>query len=196
MAIAAEYPLEVGLDASLQVARWRPIVQWLLAIPHLIVLYLLQIVGEIFWIISFFAILFTGRLPDWILGFQAMEFRYNWRVNSYVSFLREPYPPFAYEMTEADPGDDPASLRLEDPGNLSRWKIFLKWLFAIPHLIVLLFLGIAAWVVLVIAWFAVIITGKWPEGLRTFYVGFNRWFYRVRAYVYLLTDEYPPFRLT
>ena len=99
-------------------------------------------------------------------------------------------------MTEADPGDDPATLRLEDPGALSRWKIFLKWLFAIPHFIVLLFLAIAASVVLLIAWFAVIITGRWPEGLRTFYIGYYRWLYRVLAYVYLLTDVYPPFRLT
>jgi hypothetical protein len=195
MAMTTEYPLEIGLDAPPNVARWRPLVHWLLVIPHLIVLGVLQFISEILVLVSFFTILFTGNIPESIFGFQAMTLRYGWRAYSYAGFLREPYPPFTFEMTPADPGDDPATLRLDRPESLSRWQIFLKWLFALPHYIILIFLWIAAYVVGLIAFFAVIITGKWPEGLRNFYIGVYRWSYRVIAYVYLLTDRYPPFSL-
>jgi hypothetical protein len=193
---SAAYPLQLDLDAPPRVARWRPLVQWLLAIPQFIVLYVLSLLAEIVWIISFFYILFTGNIPESLFGFQVMVLRYHWRVYSYSGFLREPYPPFEFEMTTNDPGGDPANLRLEYPASLSRWQIFLKWLFAVPHYIALFFIGIAAFIVGVIGFFAVIITGKWPIGLRSFIVGANRWYLRVLAYVYLLTDHYPPFSLS
>jgi hypothetical protein len=196
MATAAEYPVDIGLDAPLKVARWRPLVHWLLVIPHLIVFGVLQFVAEILWVVSFFTILFTGNIPESIFGFQVMTLRYSWRAYSYAGFLREPYPPFTFEMTPADPGGDPATLDLERPASLSRWMIFVKWLLAIPHYIILIFLWIGAGIVGFIAFFAVIITGKWPEGLRGFYIGVYRWSYRVIAYVFLLTDVYPPFSLT
>jgi uncharacterized protein DUF4389 len=196
MAMAAAYPVDIGLDYPVKVARWRPLVHWLLVIPHWIVLYVLEIVSSVLWIVSFVAILVTGNIPETIFDFQAMVFRYQWRVTSYWAFTREPYPPFQFELTPADPGGDPATLQIARPASLSRWKIFLKWLFAIPHYLVLAVLGIASFVVLIIAFFAVIITGEWPEGLRNFFVGYFRWTYRVNAYVFLLTDDYPPFSLT
>jgi Domain of unknown function (DUF4389) len=71
----------------------------------------------------------------------------------------------------------------------------VKWLLVIPHVIALLFVGIANQVVLLIAWFAVLSTGKWPEAMRDFVVGFLRWSTQVNAYFYLMTDKYPPFAL-
>jgi hypothetical protein len=192
---SAAYPLQVDLSAPPRIARWRPLVQWLLAIPQLLVLYVLGLIAEIVWIISFFFILITGNIPEAFFGFQVMVLRYHWRVYSYSGFLREPYPPFEFEMTTSDPGGDPADLAMEYPARLSRWQIFFKWLFAVPHYIVLFFLGIAASFVALVGFFAVIILGRWPEGLRDFLVGVNRWFLRVLAYVYLLTDRYPPFSL-
>jgi hypothetical protein len=81
-----------------------------------------------------------------------------------------------------------------DP-ELSRWLWLVKWLLAIPHFIVLYFLGIAAAVVVFIGFFAVLFTGKWPDGLRTFLLGYYRWSYRVWGYTTLLVDRYPPFSL-
>ena len=79
---------------------------------------------------------------------------------------------------------------------LSRWLWLVKWVLAIPHYVVLFFLGIAAFVVVVVAWFAVLFTGRYPRGMFDFVVGVQRWFWRVAAYAFLLTtDEYPPFRL-
>ncbi|MHB8463780.1 MAG: DUF4389 domain-containing protein [Acidimicrobiales bacterium] len=191
----SEFPLTIQLDAPLEVARWRVIVNGIMAIPHFIVLYILIFLSELVAFISFFAILFTGNIPEGMFNFQAMVLRYQWRVLSFAGFLREPYPPFAFDMTADDPGGDPATLRITRPDKLSRWQIFLKWLFIIPHALALIVLGLGAYIAYVVAFFAVLITGKWPEGLRKFIVGVMRWGMRVSAYTFLLTDVYPPFAL-
>ena len=81
--------------------------------------------------------------------------------------------------------------------DLNRWLPLVKWLLAIPHYIVLFFLGIASLFVVVFAWFAILFTGRYPRGLFDFVVGVTRWGYRVQAYAFVLvTDRYPPFRLS
>jgi len=190
------FPLQLELDAPTKVARWRPLVHWLLVIPHAIVLYAILFVQRFVYIVAWFAILFTGRMPEGLFGFNVMAMRYQWRVASYILFLREGYPEFAFPMESEDPGTDPARLSIQPAARLSRGLIFVKWLLAIPHYIVLLVLGIGAYVTIIIAFFAVLITGSWPAGLRNYIVGVMRWSTRVNAYIYLLTDVYPPFSLT
>ncbi len=191
----AGFPLQLELDAPATIARWRPIVQWLLVIPHLVVLYALALVQRVVLIISFFAILFTGQMPEGLFGFNAMVLRYQWRVVSYAMFMREDYPEFAFPTEGLDPATEPARLSVEPAAKLSRGLIFVKWLLAIPHYIVLLFLFIAVYVVVIIAFFVVIFTGSWPAGMRDFVVGVMRWSSRVSAYILLMTDQYPPFSL-
>ncbi len=194
-ASGAGFPLQLELDAPVAIARWRPIVQWFLAIPHFVVLYVLAIVQRVVFIISFFAILFTGKMPEGLFGFNAMVLRYQWRVGSYAMFMREDYPEFAFPTEGADPATEPARLSVEPAAKLSRGLIFVKWLLAIPHYIVLLFLYVAVYVVVIIAFFAVIFTGSWPAGMRNFVIGVMRWSSRVSAYILLMTDQYPPFSL-
>ena len=80
--------------------------------------------------------------------------------------------------------------------DLNRWLPLVKWLLAIPHYIVLFFLGIAAVIVVILAWFAILFTGRYPQALFDFMVGFTRWGYRFQAYAFLMiTDRYPPFSL-
>jgi len=80
---------------------------------------------------------------------------------------------------------------------LNRWLPLVKWILAIPHYIVLVFLGIAAFFVVVFAWFAIIFTGRYPRGAFDFVVGVTRWYNRVLGYAFaLVTDQYPPFRLS
>ncbi len=189
----SSYPINLAFQRDLDVQNWRPLVNWLLAIPHLIVLYGLGIAAGVLWLISFFTILFTKKNP--FLGFQAMVLRYQWRVFSYVYWMRNEYPPFEFTVTARDNGVDPATVDVEDPIEMNRWLVLVKWLLAIPQYIVLVFLGIALWVVLVITFFAVLFTGKWPEGMRTFAVGVMRWNTRVSGYILFLTDAYPPFSL-
>jgi hypothetical protein len=192
---AVGFPLQLELDAPDHIARWRPLVHWLLAIPQVIVLYALGIVQSVVWILAFFAILFTGKMPESFFGFMTMTHRYQWRVGSFTLFMREGYPPFEFQTVATDPGGDAAVLSIEPAPKLSRGLIFVKWLLAIPHYFVLFFLFIAVYVVVIVAFFAVIITGRWPESLRKFVIGVMRWAYRVSIYTYLMTDQYPPFSL-
>jgi hypothetical protein len=194
---AQAYPATMRFDPPERIAHWRPLVHWLLVIPHLVVVYVLQIVAEVLAIVSWFIVLFTGRLPAGIAGFQAMYLRYALRTMTYAAFMREEYPPFTFATTPADPGDD-ARARVELTPALTdrnRLTTAFRVILVIPHAIVLALLWIAAAVVVVIAFFAVLFTGRWPAGLRDFVLGVARWWLRVDAYVLLLTDEYPPFSL-
>jgi roadblock/LC7 domain-containing protein len=192
---AVQYPVRLELNRDFEVERWRPLVNWLLAIPQLIVVYVLGIVFEVLALIAFFTVLFTKKIPTGIFGVMAMYQRYSWRVNSFALFMRNEYPPFTFETTASDPGTDPAVFSIEEPAELNRWLPLVKWLLAIPHYIVLIFLFIAVAVVKLITFFAVIFTGRYPEGMRDFVVGVFRWSVRVQSYVFFMTDVYPPFSL-
>jgi Domain of unknown function (DUF4389) len=194
---ARGYPARFVLDPPSTIVRWKPLVQWLLAIPQLLVLNAMRSVAQILSVISWFAILFTGRLPAGIADFQGLYVRYWLRTYTYVGFLREEYPPFAFVTTPTDPGGDPrvGVDVAPDLGNRNRVTTGFRLILAIPHIIVLALLAIAAVVVGVIAFFAVIFTGRWPAGMRDFVLGVARWWLRLEAYLLLLTDEYPPFTL-
>ena len=190
-----EYPATLTLDPPERVANWRPLVQWLLAIPHLIIAEALDAVSQAAAVVSWFAILFTGRLPAGLASLQALCLRYTTRAWTYAAFMREEYPPFTFDTTTADPGDDPRVRvdvvpAIEDRNRLTT---AFRLILAIPQLVVVALLGIGMLIALLIAFFAVLFTGRWPEALYRFAVGVLRWMVRVRAYLLLLTDEYPPF---
>jgi len=189
----SEYPVVVDLDRGYDVKNWRPLVNWILVIPQLIIVAVLLTVTRILHLISFFTILFTKKNP--FVGVQTMVMRYWWRVTTFHTFMRDEYPPFDFGTTPGSEMADDATLTIDDPGEMNRWLVLVKWLLVIPHLIVLLFLVIGAAVVVIIAFFAVLFTGKWPEGMRRYVVGVNRWALRVFAYFIFLTDAYPPFSL-
>jgi hypothetical protein len=188
------YPVDLALDAPTKVANWRPLVHWILAIPHLVLASVLANVAYVVGVISWFAILFTGKLPPGLANFQCLMIRYQARAYSYAAFLREPYPPFDFAMTAEDPGGDPLKVdlrpQLEDRNRLT---VFFRLIMVIPIAIFLMVIGLVAWVCVVIGFFAVLFTGRWPEGLRDFVVGAGRLGVRVSAYCYLLVDDYPPF---
>jgi Domain of unknown function (DUF4389) len=196
MTLAIPYPTQLDFRGEQQIARWRPLVQWLLAIPQLFIAYLLGQVRNILTLIAFFTVLFTRRIPRPLFGLIAMTFRYEWRAVSYVLFLREQYPPFDFQTTAADDGADPhTQVNFTYPEQMSRWQPLIKWLLALPHYLVLFALSVAGIFAFIGSFFAVLITGKYPLGLRNFLVGVYRYSLRVQAYVGLLTDQYPPFRL-
>jgi len=125
-----------------------------------------------------------------------MTYRYEWRVMSYALFMRQDYPPFDFRPAATDDGADPHTmLSLSYPDDLDRWKPLYKWFIAIPHYIVVIALAIAAFGAVIVGFFAVIFTGKFPLGPRDFIVNVWRYGLRVQAYVGLLTDQYPPFAL-
>jgi hypothetical protein len=191
--VPPSYPVVVELERGYDVKNWRPLVNWILVIPQLLVAGVLLTVTRVLHLISFFTILFTKKNP--FIGVQTMVLRYWWRVTTFQTFMRNEYPPFDFGTTPGSEMSDNAVLTIDDPGEMNRWLVLVKWLLVIPHLIVLVFLFIGAAVVVLIAFFAVLFTGKWPEGMRNYVVGVNRWALRVFAYFIFLTDAYPPFSL-
>ena len=181
---AGGYPVSFQFASPGKIARWRPLVHWLLAIPHFIVLYILQIVASVLVIVAWFAGVFAGKVPEGLQGLMIASLRYSARLQTYLFFMREEYPPFSFDTEFADPGSDNRTRFDVVPAieNRSRVTIFFRGLLIIPHMIVLFFLAIALYVVYIIGWFAVIILGRWPTGLESFMVGVKRWTTPVNAY--------------
>lgn len=136
-------------------------------------------------------LLFRKKYPKWWFDWNLALSRFAMRVAAYLFLLQHVYP-----STDEEQG---VRLDLTYPNadqELSRGLPLVKWLLAIPHYIVLFFLGIAAFFVTIFAWFAILFTGRYPESLFNFVVGIMRWNLRVEAYaVLLITDKYPPFSL-
>ncbi len=185
---ASGYPVKLDVPYPERLSRWLIFVKWLLAIPHLAIVYVLSGVMSVLTFIAFFAILFTKKYPDSLYTFAVGIQRWTYNVYAYVGLLRDEYPPFSL-----DAGQYPVVFEAGAPGELSRWLIFVKWLLVIPNMIVYLFVAIAAIFVGFIAWFAILFTGKYPHGMFDFVVGSMRWGARMNAYSSLWTDQYPPF---
>lgn len=196
MAPSPAYPVTLTLDAPLEIARWRWFVQWLLAIPHFIVLGFLGMAASFAMLAAWLIALFTGTVPDGIAGFLAMQLRYQMRVTSYVACLFEDYPPFDFTMTLADPGGSPIRVDVAPVGKHSRLMVFFRYFAAIPHLIVLAFVNVALVLVLLLAFVAAVIKGSWPAGMRDFVVGVTRWQTRFTAWMSLIAVPYPPMSTT
>jgi bacteriorhodopsin len=196
MSIAIPYPAQLEFNADRNITRWRPLVQWLLAVPHLLVANALSSLRGVLTLISFFTVLFTKQIPRPLFDAIAMTYRYEWRAISYALFLHEDYPPFSFRAEATDDGAEPHTrLSLTYPDQLNRWAPLYKWFLAIPHYVVALALAVAAVGAVFAGFFAVVFTGKFPLGLRDFIVDAYRYGLRIQAYVGLLTDKYPPFAL-
>jgi len=136
-------------------------------------------------------ILFRQKYPRWWYDWNLELTRFSNRVGAYLTLLDDRYPST----------DDRQAVRLEVPypnakEDLNRWLPLVKWLLAIPHYFVLLFLVIGAFFAVIVAWFAILFTGRYPQGIFDYIVGVFRWGNRVGAYaIWLVTDRYPPFRL-
>ncbi len=207
-------PVRLAGARDPRVSRWLWLVKWLLAVPHYVALAVLSLAGIVVWLWALVAVVATGRYPraafDYLLGL----LRWSWRVVYYLynAAATDAYPPFTLD----DVPDYPARLDVAYPGELSRGLALVKWwLLAIPHYLALAVLfgftnrqpvddrGLSvdwSWPGLVpllvfVALIAVLVTGGYPRQLYDLVMGFNRYRYRVLAYVLLMTDEYPPFRL-
>ncbi|MFG1643553.1 DUF4389 domain-containing protein [Amycolatopsis sp. NPDC049252] len=209
------YPVrvEATLDEPLSRGLW--LVKWLLAIPHYVVLAFLWFAYPFVTIAAFFAILVTGRYPRSLFAYTSGVLRWSWRVQfySYAALGTDRYPPFTF----ADVPDYPARLEIAYPEKLSRGLVLVKWwLLALPHLVIVgVFAGGGSWlaarsgsddgftwaagglvgVLVLVAGVVLLFTGRYPRPIFDFVLGMDRWVLRVAAYVSLMTDEYPPFRL-
>jgi hypothetical protein len=207
------YPVHLEAATEPVASRWLWLVKWLLAFPHYVVLAFLWIAFLVLSVVAFVAILATGRYPRAIFDFNVGVIRWSWRVAYYAygALATDRYPPFTLEEVD----DYPTHLQIDYPEHLSRGLALVKWwLLAIPHyLVVGLLVGGGAWVawdedarrwssggglvslLVIIAAVILAFTGRYPRPLYDLLLGLNRWVLRVAAYVGLMTDQYPPFRL-
>ena len=144
------------------------------------------------WLATLLMLLFRVRYPRWWFDFARELTRFGARVGAYLGLLTDRYPSTVEEQS--------VHLEIDYPDvehGLNRWMPLVKWLLAIPHYVVLFFLWLAAIVAIVVAWFAILLTGRYPRSLFDYVVGVARWTLRVDAYAFLLvTDRYPPFSLS
>jgi uncharacterized protein DUF4389 len=209
--VARPYPVQLEARLDEPLSRWLWLVKWFLAIPHVILLAFLSIAFVFVTFVAFFAILVTGRYPRGLFDFNVGVLRWHWRVAyyAYAALGTDRYPPFSL----GEEPDYPARLEIPYPEHLSRGLVLVKsWLLAIPQLVVVaIFTG--AWggwetksgahvtppgLIAVLSLVAVVILAarvRYPRDLFGLIVGLCRWTARVVAYVALMRDEYPPFRL-
>jgi hypothetical protein len=148
--------------------------------------------GGVLFLPALLMIVFRQKYPRWWFDWNLELLRFENRIGVYLALMDDRYPST----------DERQSVELDLPypdaaRDLNRWLPLVKWLLAIPHYVLLVFLWIAAVVAVVIAWFAILFTGRYPRGLFDFVLGVLRWGNRVIAYAFVLvTDQYPPFRLS
>src|SRR5919108_380703 len=135
-------------------------------------------------------LLFRQKYPRWWFDWNLNLLRFSNRVTAYLALLDDRYPST----------DEEQSVHLElaypDARQMNRWLPLVKWLLAVPHYVVLLFLGVGALFAVIAAWFAILFTGVYPHSLFAYVVGVLRWTNRVNGYAFtLITDQYPPFSL-
>jgi len=167
---------------------------WLyIILPHGFLLFFVSIWALILKIVAFWAILFTGKYPKSLFDFQVGLLRWNLRLNARLLNISDGYPSFGINGT-----DEYTSLEVEYPERVSRAlmlvRFFFGWLYVyIPHLFILFFRSIFIYILVLLAWFIVLFTGKYPKEFHQWVVGQLRWTTRVGLYMSYMTDVYPAF---
>lgn len=187
------FPVNGEVVCADRVARWRPLLGWIVVIPLFVWLLVLRFGAEVVRFLGWFAIVFSGQLPKRFGDYLVAVLRYEWRVSVYLYGLTDVYPGWRIAAGYVDPGDYPAAVYSAQPAVRKRATVFFRNILIIPQLLVLIVVTLAAVAVLIVAWFAVLVTGRWPEGLQRFVIGWLLWTIRVEGYGFLLVDEYPPF---
>lgn len=214
----AEYPARLEIDFPETLDRFTTFFRLIWIIPILIILGLISGAGETVTYTVFLnqagevirrtrdtagglangillatalMIVFRQRYPRWWFDFSRELARFEARVGAYAALLTDQYPSTVEEQS--------VHLEIDYPDvqkDLNRWMPLVKWFLTIPHYIVLIFLTIAAVFSVIIAWFAILFTGRYPRALFDYVVGVARWWLRVSAYAFMMvTDRYPPFSL-
>ena len=185
-----DYPVALDFRHQAEYMRLLPLVKWLLAIPHYVVLWVLAIAGFLAAVAAFFAVLFTRRYPralfDFLVGWQ----RWSFRVGAYLLLMTDRYPAFALRALP----DDPVDLEIAYPDQgVDRWRPLVHWLLGIPYAIVAAVLGYVALAMAFVAFFTILFVKRFPVDLFEIAVVCLRWQARSTAYQLWMTTRYPPF---
>ena len=187
---ASPYPVQLSIEYPEASSRLKALFRIILVIPILVIVYLIGGISGYLFPALVLMLLFRKKYPRWWFDLNVELQRFTARVWVYLFLLRDEYPSTDEEQAVQLDFEYP-----EGDNSINRFLPLIKWLLALPHWIILWVLSIVYLIVVVISWFAIIITGKLPRGLFDFMMGYNRWAARTTAYAFLLTtDRYPPFR--
>jgi hypothetical protein len=186
---SVDYPVRVGVGRQEEYARFLPLVKWLLAIPHLFALIFVLLAVAIAKFIAFWAVIFTRRYPRGLYDFVLGAFRWAFRVGAYVGLLTDRYPPFSLQPEP----DYPVVYEFEYPEEIDRWRPLVQWFLAIPSLIIVHALGYLMAAITLIAFFTILFTRNYPEGMFKIVLAVQRWQVRTVAYAGFMVTRYPPF---
>lgn len=190
---SSSYPATFEADGPSPQSRLSVFFRLILLIPHAIAVGVVVLIAEILAFLAWFAILFTGRFPGGFSSFMTGALRWQARANGYAWLLTGAYPPFSLGDEEQYPVRSRFDVAL---GGRNRLTVFFRGLLAIPHVVVLSVLGVIGEVVLLVAWVVALFTASVPDGIHSFLAGVQRYNNRLSAYLFLLTDEYPPFSIS
>lgn len=188
------YPVQFSVDYPEEARnRLTALLRIILAVPILVLSLLLELVSVSLGLIiipTALMIMIKKKYPRWWFDHNLEIRRFLSRVNAFIALLRDEYPST----------DERQAIHLDieypPPGQLARFMPLIKWLLATPHYVILSVLMVVSVIASVVAWVAILATGRYPEGIFNFVVGVMRWNNRVNAYVLMqATDRYPPFRL-
>ena len=188
-AAASDYPVHLDIDHQDDYSRFMPLIKWLLAIPHYLALIVLGIGAFFVVIISFFAVLFTGRYPQGMFDYMVGVHRWALRVVAYTDLMVDPYPPFTLD-------DDPSytvRFDIEYPEFVDRWRPLIHWLLVIPYAIVAYLVYTLGRILVFFAFFTILFARTYPEGMFDIVRISLRWLARASAYENWMVTRYPPF---
>jgi hypothetical protein len=184
------YPVRVDAERQEEYHRLLPLVKWLLALPHYVVLFFLAIGVFFAKIYAFFAVIITGRYPEGVFNFVSGVLNWAWRVTAYVYLLTDRYPPFSLERDPAWP----ARMEIDYPADgVNRWRPLVHWLLIIPYAIVAVLLTYVSAVVALIGVFVILFTKNLPDGMFKLILIPQRWYLRASVYALFMVTRYPPF---
>jgi uncharacterized protein DUF4389 len=184
-----DYPARVEVDYPQQLSRLLIFVKWLLAIPHYFALFFLILGAYVVLIISWFAVLITGTYPEGMFNYLVGVNRWYLRVYGYLFLVTDAYPPFSLE----DDPSYPIRMQVDYTPTIARWRPLVNWLLVIPAAIAAVLILFMAGVCVFLAWFAILITGGYPQGMFDVVVIAFRWLARANAFALWMTERYPPF---
>jgi hypothetical protein len=184
-----DYPVRLDIDEPGERNRLTTFFRWLLVIPHYIALTFVGLAAFFVIVIAWFAVLFTGRWPRGAFGFLVGTLRWGARVSAYQLLLTDRYPPFSL----AEQPTYPVRLAVDHPEQIARWRPLVNWILIIPYSYAAQGLLYAAYFVSIAAWFAILFTGRYPEGMFEFVAISLRWTMRQTGYQLWMTERYPPF---
>ncbi len=188
-AAGGAYSVQLDAERADHLNRFLPLIKWLLALPHWIVLFFLFIGAAVAILISFFATIITGRWPRGLFNFVVGVLRWTNRVYAYTLLLTDRYPPFSLD----DDDSYPLRVDIDYPEHVDRWRPLVSWLLILPYAIVASLLMQLAYIVAFISVFVILFTAKLPEGLFNLIVNPMRWQLRAGTYHVWMATKYPPF---